>query len=516
MNVDELKQLVADAAEARATRNFPDLIDVEQVRAEPIVIDKHSMLRVVGNRLVRYHETGLRIIRDYEQPCRDLVYVPGASMGGFMPLLRVIMPRENGGPGFVLAGGALHSSLTPVGAHAGERLYRPYESDLDFFPVGLTQARANLLVSRLLSIFRAGTVAEARAMADWVGVGDEEIADALGVAGIYPPYGIYRTPNAVTITLDSREIQLITRLYPTRAAVIRDFDIGPAQVLWDGFRTWVTELGALAYSTGCFPLELDHCLAPTTYARRLDKYLSRGYTLLLLDADISRLADLGGEFRLPGIFNSVEVDGLVLTCSSSGFSTSPEDEQDFWPVREGLEVLPGDPWEFVGWSSTTDEPGNRHGRPVYLYRVLDYNPTGTFIANLLSWLKEEESQRPEGARRSEAGWRVCYYSEGQGWVVCHGIDRERYQQADVEELRVILGGVDTVPGSLWMRAPLTRISPTLDPEAIYHHVHAALGRERASQEIEWSYEPPRGIPIDPDAWYGPLADRSWFTKAAHR
>jgi hypothetical protein len=129
--------------------------------------------------------------------------------------------------------------------------------------------------------------------------------------------------NAVTIVLGDRTIQLITRLYPSREAVIRDFDLAPAQFLYDGFDVWTTELGALCYSTGCFPLELDHCIAPITYARRLRKYLNRGYILLLLDVDVKQLQQ---RFFLPGLgcfATRVGEDPLHYSIDSGCFSETP-------------------------------------------------------------------------------------------------------------------------------------------------------------------------------------------------
>jgi hypothetical protein len=569
MEPDEIKQLVANAAEARATRNFSPLIRVERVRAEPIVIDRDRFLRVSDGK-----ETAANYIRETHR-------VEG-YLGSLAPLLfQTILPREAGGAGFVLAGGALHHALLTRSVYHDFRYASQHgKSDLDFFPVGLNQAQADLLVRRFISLMQcfaeddAAFLARIRGCPEWAGTNHAALLDlhALIVGDDLLTMGIYRTPNAVTVTLCGHTIQLVTRLYPSREAVVRDFDLAPAQFLWDGFQVWTTELGALAYSTGCFPLELDHCLAPTTYARRLHKYLMRGYTLLLLDADVEKLTE---HFFLPGLgcfVTRARNDPLHYIAQSLTFNETPDDEQDFWPLRDEVTTRMdgterdlehdvkseypevGDQGAILPYHGQYRYPiydlvGTEFAFPIYLYRAMDYDIVSCFIGNMLALLRERaergegygtgqrewrddeggaaqattgashdqrESQQPEGARRSEAGWRVDYLTQDPPfrWRVCNG-GGDAINDYVESQIGMVIARLDW-PEYRWLREPLRAISPDLNPAQIRGYFHETLLGEEAPQEIEWSYGPPSGKPVDPDAWYGPIADYSWRAKAARR
>jgi hypothetical protein len=588
MDLEQIKKLVTDAAEARVTRDFPPLINMERVRDGPMRIDRDRYLRVSDKRAPAFNRQGkTHDVRGYLGNLHHLLY-------------RTIMPHDEGGAGFVLAGGALHHALLARYERDLGYELRQGKTDLDFFPVGLGREQADLLVRRFISLTQcfdesnAAFLAKIRGYPEWNDTRDVTLFDLnmLMVGGDLLAASIYRTPNAVTIIMGGgKTIQLITRLYPTRESVVRDFDLAPAQFLWDGFHVWTTELGALCYSTGCFPLELGHCLCPRTYARRLRKYLKRGYTLLLLDADVEKATE---RFFLPGLGCFIEAskdDPLRYVAETTPFQDRPDDDQPFWPLRDEVTTrIDGTERDLEAdvkrahpeLSEAIEEASrlsgdhdpihettmiNRH-RPVYLYRAMSYNIPSCFIANMLALLRESVEQALAASATSQRCWRALYMHEagaggagqdeakrgeriraergstegstrglplvlpphgqspcngrgdtshdrreGRGtsiqWRVCDGATGDHYV---LEEIDKVTARLDW-PEYRWLREPLTAISAALAPEQIFEHVHELLSREEPPQEIEWSDGPPSGIPVDPDAWYGPIADHSWRAKA---
>jgi len=127
---------------------------------------------------------------------------------------------------------------------------------------------------------------------------DEEALAAIGSLGDYlsrlSPLTVYRTAGCVTFvdsTPDHRPcpIQVILRRYSTLGEVIHGFDLGSSAVAWDGARVWLTALGALAAEHGINILNMAARRA--TYEKRLARYFSRGYGIVLPDLDM-------GSFRL--------------------------------------------------------------------------------------------------------------------------------------------------------------------------------------------------------------------------
>jgi hypothetical protein len=542
MEPDDIKQLVRDAAEARATRVFHPLIRASQVKEEPMTINRSLFVKVMRR---PSGPASPHYACQMTHPSETHIYDPEGYLDrqDRAALREIIMPRVPGGAGFVLAGGALHHSLRhPHDVFRNQSRVR--NSDFDFFPVGLTEEQADTLVMKLVSVAACAThpddddetaLRRIRGVADWRGVDDVTLLGYLGAFGNWRYdedydldsrcYGVYRTPNAVTITLRDISIQLITRLYPTRESVVRDFDIGPCQVLWDGFDVFMTELGALAYSTGCFPLELDHCLCPRTYARRLHKYLARGYTLLLLDIDHDALdRDRDASIFIPGLGIECRREGLTLTCEADDFHDTVDDDSTSRPARPHLEVKASDPWETSEIMAGCREPlTGEEGQvpscsyiPVgasYLYRLIDYNPVGSFIANLVALVRGE-------------AFRVLYYSDGSGrgdpvreeaglrgegeWLVCSGTIDRRFRCDDTrDEIRALMTSFEY---DHELRDAMTLFFDGLDVEKIYADARALLSMERPRQQIEWSYEPPRGTPMSPDEWYGDFIDNSWRIK----
>lgn len=154
--------------------------------------------------------------------------------------------------GLVLAGGSVMAFLTRTFSNF-------YFDDFDFFLVGHSSDEARF--------------AAVSALGDHLAASNEVV--------------ITRTAGAVTFSVFGIRYQVILRGYSTIAEVLHGFDIAACAAAFDGTTTWVTELGQFALSTACFPLRLD--ARRNSLEARIDKYIKRGFGLILLDLNVEKL-----------------------------------------------------------------------------------------------------------------------------------------------------------------------------------------------------------------------------------
>jgi hypothetical protein len=473
---EDLREMVSRAALERQTSEFSPLLTIDEVVRRPTywVGDAPKLgMRAVATRWARgTHVDPLHALFGH-------VHAPAF----FSTLRELMMPEVEGGPGFVMAGGSVS-----VVARASEVLA---SQDVDFFPVGLTAEQARMKIDRLINLVTSVTDPEQYNEEDntlraelWPDMERarvllREAVMTLAEDGSYRVH-VYRTPNAVTIDITVLiRLQFITRLYPTREAVVRDFDIAPCQMLYDGFDLFMTELAAFSSWTGLFPPELDHCVCPATYARRASKYLSRGWKMLLLDLTDEVLKE--ESYYLPGLGAQLRVErvGGRAVCrveerrmgEDEASEAAQEGEyeiggaarEEYELVMEGesfdgtwalaldgeslksmwgtsaFELPPGEPNDLVKTLAVVYEDRGRGKRPTcvqalyrdpdelqatgvelspYLYRALHYDPLTCAVANLRALLKDDP-------------WRVYYWdSEAGVWRVCC----DAIHQGHIEEL----------------------------------------------------------------------------------
>ncbi|KAE8221644.1 hypothetical protein CF319_g5023 [Tilletia indica] len=156
----------------------------------------------------------------------------------------------------LVAGSSVLSSLTST--ENGGRAFRP--ADIDIFFFGLDSEKA---------------IEKAYAIAETV---------FSNVPNCHEEYA--RTMNANTITLRSIKgnssfptIQIILRLYDNPAEILANFDLDPCAVGFSGCEVWIEPRAVRAIHTGLSVL--TEKLLKTTTLRRIMKYASRGYGLVL-------------------------------------------------------------------------------------------------------------------------------------------------------------------------------------------------------------------------------------------
>jgi hypothetical protein len=103
-----------------------------------------------------------------------------------------------------------------------------------------------------------------------------------------PYVGVHRTRGCVTFYPNMRggctPIQVVLRAYSSVSEVLHGFDLGAAQVAFDGERVFLTALGVFAATRGVNILNL--AVRRVSYEARLARYLSRGYALVVPDLDV--------------------------------------------------------------------------------------------------------------------------------------------------------------------------------------------------------------------------------------
>jgi hypothetical protein len=194
--------------------------------------------------------------------------------GGIRSFLRGFDLRAHG---LVAAGGfpaAILAGAPPLEEH-----------DLDLFLVGHPDdaARAAAVVAlfrHLLRGFLAGMEPTRDAFRD-MGMGCPDV-------GIV----VHRTRGCVSFSLPLRgkPIQVVLRAYSTVSEVLHGFDLGAAQVAFDGERVFLTAAGVLAATRGANVLNL--AVRRVSYEARLVRYLMRGYDLVVPDLDVKAVRDL--------------------------------------------------------------------------------------------------------------------------------------------------------------------------------------------------------------------------------
>lgn len=128
-----------------------------------------------------------------------------------------------------------------------------------------------------------------------------------------------RTAGSLTITLEDTRIQVIFRHYKTASEILHGFDLGSAAAGFDGDQVLLTELGQFAYEY-CHNI-IDTTRRSATYEARLDKYIKRGFDVIMPDLDINKLPTRNLEYgyaevvkfpRAPFAFSKREGNRIFL------------------------------------------------------------------------------------------------------------------------------------------------------------------------------------------------------------
>ena len=105
------------------------------------------------------------------------------------------------------------------------------------------------------------------------------------------PIDVFRTASCITLRVSSRTVQIILRLYNTKAEIIHGFDLGSCAMMWDGRSVLLTKLGVLAARHRINILNLP--ARRSTYEHRLCRYFMRGFSVVLPNMSTSAIDEYG-------------------------------------------------------------------------------------------------------------------------------------------------------------------------------------------------------------------------------
>jgi hypothetical protein len=184
----------------------------------------------------------------------------------------------------VLKGVDMTNVLLAGGAVSSVMVDRRGFGDLDLFIYGLSEAAASARVEKL--------VADLFKSAESIAIEKEKERFARNpktkhkqVTKATFPFNMVRTQHTLTFTVLGSTFQIIFRLYKTISEILHGFDFGACAVGFDGTQIWTTTLGKFAYEYGCNIV--DPSRRSTTYESRLNKYMKRGFDLVLPGLDMT-------------------------------------------------------------------------------------------------------------------------------------------------------------------------------------------------------------------------------------
>lgn len=94
--------------------------------------------------------------------------------------------------------------------------------------------------------------------------------------GTFKLLKVYRSAKVVTLVTEALVFQIILRCYSSIEEILFGFDLGPAQLAYDGNHFLATPMGYYALFTGLFLIDPEKHYQPA-FNSRVIKYLSRGF-----------------------------------------------------------------------------------------------------------------------------------------------------------------------------------------------------------------------------------------------
>lgn len=143
------------------------------------------------------------------------------------------------------------NNILVAGGSVGSIIFGAEINDIDIFVYGLTMIDATHRVYNLM----------------------QDIVEK------FPQSRLANTPGCTTIITPQFKVQIIHRLYKSAEEILYGFDIGSCAVGFDGQNVLFTVLSKFSFEYMCNILDVTR--RSTTYEKRLAKYMSRGFNLIL-------------------------------------------------------------------------------------------------------------------------------------------------------------------------------------------------------------------------------------------
>lgn len=196
------------------------------------------------------------------------------------------------------------SNILVAGGCIGGIINNVFAKDIDLFVYGLSEDEANEKVLTLTT-----QLIEARKQ-----LKKDEIAASKAKKSYYGSHNVevklIRNANGLSIFIDQRIYQIIFRLYTSKSEILHGFDVGSSAVGFDGQNVFFTSLSKFSYEFMCNIVDTSR--RSTTYEKRLKKYFSRGFKIIVPYMNVSLLRK--EYFR----FNACEY--AVMPCWSIAYN----------------------------------------------------------------------------------------------------------------------------------------------------------------------------------------------------
>lgn len=168
-----------------------------------------------------------------------------------------------------------------------------------------------------------------------------------------------RTAGSISLTVEGLGcVQLILRHYATPSEILHGFDMGSAAVGFDGKQVVFTDLGRFAHEYGYNIV--DTTRRSTTYEARLNKYMKRGFGIILPGLDIKKLPNRNSRYgysdiahlpHFPFAYNNIADNRIFLDKFLKSFGPASDydvdlgdegDEANFIVAYKNLSALVND------------------------------------------------------------------------------------------------------------------------------------------------------------------------------
>ncbi len=184
--------------------------------------------------------------------------------------------------------------LIAGGCVIGTLLQSKWDNDIDIFIYGLNQEEANnkinQLVEEIYASYQDYLLSEHFKQMRKEGTILEDIKPEELLYMLSDKLDITNVRNKHCLTLQfgfGEKIQIIFRLYRSISEILHGFDLGSSAIGYDGKNIYFTSLGKFAYEY--LSNIVDTSRRSTTYEKRLMKYQSRGFQIILPNLDINKL-----------------------------------------------------------------------------------------------------------------------------------------------------------------------------------------------------------------------------------
>jgi hypothetical protein len=272
----------------------------------------------------------LWLVKGGPPPARAASATVAAELAATFPFLEALQLC----PSVQLAGGSVCRAILQVLRRQSNEKYRTVDADVFFGNLGVGEATVALR-ARVESL-RAWCIAARRGYSVFRGRFTTRFMIHAGGAVDGPLDG--RTGTSRAWSRHTRfEVQFVHRLFHSEADITIGFDIGPAQVAFDGRTVRLTPLACLAYA-GRFMI-VDTAHESSSFVTRICKYANRGFGVIFPFGAWRDTVEIEG---LPGLctfwnrYGPGPIRGVMLGCTATRVTQGRHTDRDYDDEYEDL------------------------------------------------------------------------------------------------------------------------------------------------------------------------------------